>query len=602
MVALKNNKGISLVDIIIAIVVMVMLLTPILLHTVTTLNTSAEAKEKQYVVDSATAVMEYFNQSSIEDIKANRNVEGLVNISSAPTESTVNCVITKNGTKVGTVEYHCTDFDIDSIPLGRAKTSYERAVVMTDLANKLLEKGYRIKYDAASNASLKGASFSEGSLSGTFEVLSDHSAVVYDNPDSVKRHIIAIECVDATDSYTDPNEISLGNIQDLDANKIAIIEGNQTKLDHRFESDLIKRFLDYASRNSTFIDESILENTTNLNRTISNMIKAENNTFSRMIYISVVKKTDSSNNDYYNVKCDVSYYVEFGNTDFKIFNNSNKGEITYEGVIDRDFYTSEPPDVYFVYEPFITNFSSNTTDYAYKDYICIKSDPYTSGYYQEDPAYAGKNYKASKIYLVKPTKSFQTDVTKNHGKQYDDSFTGVREDQAKNMYYTKSSSGYVPVNININQVVGDVINDDGSVFSYSADECLPLQIVTNLTSYNVGNKYYPKGWDESDSTDSNDLGSIKDSNQFSLSLSDVKPNSVLSGQTRKAYKETIGDAPSNEDDKKHLPLVKSNGNPADSIVTYMNDTNLNGRLYNITVTYKDPSGETTYLTGAKGAE
>ena len=138
--------------------------------------------------------------------------------------------------------------------------------------------------------------------------------------------------------------------------------------------------------------------------------------------------------------------------------------------------------------------------------------------------------------------------------------------------------------------------------SYPDSECLPLQIVTNLTSYKAGNKYYPKGWNESDSTDSNDLGSIKDSGQFSLSASVVKPDAALSGQTRKAYSETIGSAPTNEEDKKHLPLVKSDGNPADSIVTYMNDTNLNGRLYNITVTYKDPSGATTYLTGAKGAE
>ena len=604
MVVLKNNKGISLVDIIVAIVVMVMLLTPILLHTVTTLNTSASAKEKQQVVDSATGVMEYFNQSSIDDIKLGKNVGDIFELDnpSAVKPSVCTCYITKNGVKVDEVKYNYTVFKGKDITLGRADTNYERAVVMTDLANKLLEKGYRIKYDETANSSIDGDSFSQGGVSGNFELLSDHSAVVFDRPNEVDRHAVAVECVDATDSYTDPNEVSLGNIQDLDSNKMAIIEGSQTKLDHRFESDLIKRILDYASRHTGFIDEAILEDTTNLNKSITNMIQAETNTFSRMIFISVVKKTDSSGKDYYNVQCDVSYYVEFGNSNFKIFNNSNKGEITYPEVVNRDFYTSEPPDVYFVYEPYITSFSSASTDYAYNDYICIKSDPYTSGYYQNDPSYSGKKYNASKIYLVKPTESFQADVTKNHGKQYDDTFTGVREDQAKNMYYTKSSSGYVPVNININQVFGSVTNDDGSVLSYPDSECLPLQIVTNLTSYKAGNKYYPKGWNESDSTDSNDLGSIKDSGQFSLSASVVKPDAALSGQTRKAYSETIGSAPTNEEDKKHLPLVKSDGNPADSIVTYMNDTNLNGRLYNITVTYKDPSGATTYLTGAKGAE
>ena len=204
--------------------------------------------------------------------------------------------------------------------------------------------------------------------------------------------------------------------------------------------------------------------------------------------------------------------------------------------------------------------------------------------------------------MIKPTESFQKSVAdKKNENQFESTLTGVAKEQAFNMYYTKSSSGYIPVNININQVYGDVQNDDGTTFSYLPEECLPLQIVTNLTSYQAGGNYYPRAWkaQPEDSGDSNSLGGIEDSNQFSLSLSNVKPNSVLDGQTRKAYAETIGD---DSMDSEHKPLLKSDGKVADSIVTYMNDTNIDGRLYNITVTYKDPSGETTYLTGAKGAE
>ena len=144
----NNNKGFSLVDIMIAIAVLAILITPIILQVTTTINTSAKAKEKQYVVDSAASVMEYFKQTSMDDIKKN-----------APT---------------------VTDKNIDF------KTS------------ELI--------DNMDTVSFKGAEchiFVNGSDTG---------------------------CVEVTDSsYVDPNSVSLGNIQDLDSDKIAIIEGEATK-------------------------------------------------------------------------------------------------------------------------------------------------------------------------------------------------------------------------------------------------------------------------------------------------------------------------------------------------------------------------------------
>ena len=152
---IRNNKGISLIDIMIAIAVLAILITPIILQVVTTIDTSAKAKEKQYVVDSATSVMEYFKQSSITDIKSGRNVEGLVEISSPSTDISQGvdtCKIFVNGSDTGaTVEYNYTDYNLASDNLGRAKKQYDRAVVMTDLANKLLagntsnKKRYRIQ-------------------------------------------------------------------------------------------------------------------------------------------------------------------------------------------------------------------------------------------------------------------------------------------------------------------------------------------------------------------------------------------------------------------------------------------------------------------------
>ena len=43
----NSNKGFSLIDVIIAVAVLSLLVTPILLQLIQTLNTSAEAKERQ---------------------------------------------------------------------------------------------------------------------------------------------------------------------------------------------------------------------------------------------------------------------------------------------------------------------------------------------------------------------------------------------------------------------------------------------------------------------------------------------------------------------------------------------------------------------------
>ena len=622
MVALKNNKGISLVDVLIAIAVMALLLSPIILHTATTINTSAEAKEKQYVVDSATAVMEYFNQSTIEDLESGKGSSGLVSVTvsddpidpnpayhkitydstNAKIDDRITCSVTVNGTPVTTVKYTATDFTLDPISLGRDKEQYSRGVVMSDLANRLMAgkaengKRYRINYQVPDT--LDGVSINSV---GKIEVLSDHSAVVFDDTNSIVRHIKAIECVEITDSnfiYNDPNDVSIGNIQDLDANKIAIIEGDQTKLDHRFESDLISKILDYASRHAGIIDEDILADTNNLNSTLSGIIRSEANDFDRMIYISVLRQTNG-NKKYYNVKCTLSYYIKFANSDFKIFNSntSNSGCITYD-IMNRDFYTSEPPDVYMVYEPFITNSSpsATSTNYGYHAYFCIKADQYTSG--------GDGKTDPSKIYLIKPEVSFQSTLKDKGYNVYPASLSTVGLAQAENMYFTKTPTGYQPVDININQVLPDVNPDPKDVTTdengittdnFDQSKCLPLQVVTNMTSYTYAGVHYPRSLHtvSLDTSDNNSMGGILESRQFSLEnncpINDF--DDVISAYgTRKEYSETISS------------LKDADGNFANSIVTPYNDANYNGKLYNIAVTYINSNGEKTYLTGAKGAE
>ena len=614
---LKNNKGISLIDILIAIAVLAILITPIILQVTTTLETNAKAKEKQYVVDSATSVMEYFKQSSIDDIKKNRNVADIANISATPVTDKETCKIFVNGTDTGaTVEYNVTDFELDPVNLGRAKRQYDRAVVMTDLANKLLAgkasngKKYRINYTVDLDKS--SSTYTNISNDAGFKILSDHSAVKYDDGASLKRHIIAIDCVEVTDSsYVDPNSVSLGNIQDLDADKIAIIEGDATKLDHRFEKDLIAMILDYASRHkgSNIIDENLFDNTASLNTYLKNLIRADNNTFNRMIMISVTKRVNSSGKDYFHVDVKVRYYLKFIQTDFKVFNGSNEGDMTYE-VMNRDFFTSEPPDVYMVYEPFITNSSSSFTEYAYTDYITVQSDPYTSGNFKDEfkNPETGQRYDPSKIYLVKPENSWQSVTGAENGLG---SLSPSEQEKKKNVFYTLSGGSFTPVKISVNQVYNSVDLGGGNLANYSPADCYPLQIITNISSYKDDSTN--RWWLHNGVADPLDATSLindtSDEVQFVRTLDSAAVPAIKSGAgegTRAAYKLGII-ADDNEIGDYHFKDgdVDGDGTVDEqiySIVPWQAESKYSGKVYNITVTYRSGSGDETYLTGAKGAD
>ena len=574
---IRDNRGISLVDLVIAIAVLALLITPIIIQVAMTLNTSAQAKERQYTVDSATAVMEYFKQSSIDDIKTNKNVSGLVNVDSMvvynPQDAANKkvCKIFVNGADSGEeVVYNCTDFLLNDVQLGRAKNNYDRAVVMTDLANKLLAKGYRINYEV--DLDKTSTTYSNISSNPAFTIQSDHSAVMFDDKNSITRHITAIDCVPVTGSgYVDPNTVSLGNIQDLDSNKVAIIEGDETKLDHKFESDLVSKILDYASRNTGVIDEDIMSDTATLNTYIADLIRSPYNTFRRMIMISVTRRVPTGSNPvpYYHVDVNVRYYLKFNNTAFRVFNGSNEGSLTYE-VMNRDFYTSESPDVYMVYEPFIINSNSGDAEYADVDYITIHSDPYTSG------QIAGND--PSKIYLVKPKNSWQS---VSHAENGLSAYSGDDYEMRKNVYYTLSSSGtYEPVQIVVNQQFKQFDLGDGTISTYSSSDCKPLQIVTNIGSY----------YDATATTDKYKIFS----GQFSTTYTaGDEPAFTTSDGTRTDYPGTITDVEK---------LKDADGNDAETIVCPQEETNLNGKVYNITVTYKNSKGEMIYLTGAKGAD
>ena len=599
----NRNKGFSLVEVIIAVAVMALLISPIIMQTLTTLDTNRRSKERQQVVDNADMIMEYFKSTSVKDLVVGDKGKG-VNITAVSSPTVVNCnVIFDDGSTPKVVAYTARDYTVEDTRFGRQDKKldetdaqkaipgtgniYTRKVTLDDLNNKLLANGCRIKYyDSKAEAQQKLDTLTAAGSTVSWEITSEFSIVSYDANNHVKNVV-----AETRTAVKDPNEIDLGNIQDIDSSKMAIIEGDATSLDRQFQDDFVASLTTLVAAHK----EDLINNntwtgrydTTDNIQTSFDSIRSNSSEFSRYIYISV--KADSVTDgkaDAYRVKAEVKYRVSHS---FLSQYNSGNNYIYNKSytIFDQKFNTTESPDVFFVYEPFITSLGSNYASYAFNDYIIVDSDPYTS---INDP---------SKIYLVKPNKTWAqvkdvdrgidttTDKTdeqeiindlKNNNTNYNYYLTKLYTDydeEDEEGTITSSSSSYSPVNIDLSYIEPN----DGSK---------PLQIISNISTtkddagvYSVINKplYGKKQFSFDVATSYSDFPGLKD-------------GILDAGESLKGYPE----------------LIEYNAsNKVPSLSAPTNDTRKSGRLYSITVTFHNTQRPTeanvyTYFTGAKGAD
>ena len=364
--AKKNNKGFSLVEIVIAIAILTLLLTPIVRQLTQTLRVNRLAKEAQYANENAVYELEYFQKADLNE---------LATVYGPPVENTVTCKLYKKTmnasgaitglTQIGTVDYTTWTYTLSNVELGSRNTEYKRTVVLDDLSNKVRAYGgaggtnWTISYDNTDGY-------------GSFEVTDDGSLVEY-----ASGAVVSVVC-DSAEYVADPNEVNLGNVQDLDHTKVAIINGDASAFDSQVESALYSvamdklKVIDYASW-----EQALFHST---NDSLFN--QGYNDTIKKLTKIYVDKFSDS-NGDYYLVKVDV-YYDYY----FKITINGNaiedKNVLKYN-VFSQKFYTDRCPDIYFEYQPYTLESAGSSVIYAADDYIMF--DNYV---------------KDAKLYLYKP--------------------------------------------------------------------------------------------------------------------------------------------------------------------------------------------------------
>jgi prepilin-type N-terminal cleavage/methylation domain-containing protein len=186
----KNNKGFSLVEVIVAVAIFAILIIPITTQLISAVKTNKTSTKKQYAIEKAEEIMESFKVCELGDTITiadgnSKDYEG-----DADYDATAHdYIFTKNPSKSSTATYECPDgtkvtynedvYECNTISLGKTYESYTATVTVSNLAYAVSTAGYI--WDSTANDCKKDASgdyIRTTSASGTVRNLDDSQSAI----------------------------------------------------------------------------------------------------------------------------------------------------------------------------------------------------------------------------------------------------------------------------------------------------------------------------------------------------------------------------------------------------------------------------------------
>ncbi|MBQ8924464.1 MAG: prepilin-type N-terminal cleavage/methylation domain-containing protein [Lachnospiraceae bacterium] len=358
--ARKNNKGFSIVEIVIAIAILSVLLVPIVTQISQTFKTSRQTKKQQLANDNAIYVMEDFQRASLDELekKYGNVIDGDASSANDLVENKKNCVVYKpDGSAAGvTVEYTYKIYTLDSVELGYENTEYTRKVIMDDLSASLLSKGYRL---------------TTSSISKDGFIINDEGNTVSVDSDGLITGAIC----EPADAVQNPNNVNLGNMQNMDSTKVAIIGGNATNFDSQAQSDFYAIAMNKLKEEQPASWEQAMFR--NDNDSVLNQAYNLDNT-KKITRIYIDNLTDDEGKSYYQVNADVTYYNSSVRDTARV--PARWSDEIHYNVYSQKFYMDTCPAIYFEYQPYTaeavyskSNPSNNNVIYTSDDYLFIEN-------------------------------------------------------------------------------------------------------------------------------------------------------------------------------------------------------------------------------------
>lgn len=375
--AKNKNKGFSLIEIVIAIAIMTLLLTPIVQQLAATMKTNRKVKAQQHASENAQYVMEYFQNESLDTLGRKAAAPETreiypVNDVEAKTFQCDMYELLADGTVssdpvLSDMEYSVYEYDLNSYTVSNTHTTYDRTVIMDDLTVQVMSEKVRI---GTEDYSFKVA-FNLTEAPSGFTLTNEGSAVMYDGD----NHVTAIVCKRTglfdEKGIKNPNEMNLGDVHDLRADLMPIITGTATDFDNQADNQFyalamerLKNIIDPTSGLSLWEiemaggsgDKSYLKN----GQYLDNLRK--------MTEIKIWE-----DDDYYyfrvNAYYENSYAIESGKKPDQL-----EYCVYYQkfAKVDDEGNAVKVPSMYFEYQPYLTGASENIqATYAEREFIVI---------------------------------------------------------------------------------------------------------------------------------------------------------------------------------------------------------------------------------------
>lgn len=311
--AKNNNKGVSLVEILIAVVVFSILLIPVITQLISALNINSISKQKSYAIDYAEYTMEYFKSYDF-DTEAMLKDANAFPTGTEFVEKEVGYV----GDHTGTVRYkeivYSTKADV-----GPFNKDYDCKVTIDTLQYALQQLGYTPLYDD------EGTEYDGNKYKG--------NDYLYDNSGNIQVKALSSTVAE------DPNSANIGYAKSLDANTDALIV-DASNYDTLAESAI------YAAKVDILRSAAEAENADDNAK--GAWERYLNDVYTFPVTTSINKQTtikiSKSGTGVYTVTCTL---------DYKDVTEGFETDVAEYVIYSREF--NAKPDIYFMFNQFMYN-------------------------------------------------------------------------------------------------------------------------------------------------------------------------------------------------------------------------------------------------------
>lgn len=324
----ENNKGVSLIEILIAVVVFTILIIPIANQLFTSIRIGQRADAQQAATDYAKSIAETMKQVDISTMYSTENIEALsdtLGMDSTLTSSYGFSSVRGDGTAGTSIPANSY---LTTMPVTGGSVSWPSVTAMYQTLNR---------DNAGREENLQEALVREYTFTGTATVdYRDYEVMI--RMDTTPYAVASLNHA----NYYDPNAVNLGNLSSLDADLTAVIT-NVSNSDITATSSYYSSIISSLESSGDPSDAQIAVQIKNGTRAISERP-------SKRISITIDEINEVGNPNKYQVTCEVVY--------------QNNGIVTRYGVPAEAAtirYTPyqqqfvDVPDVYLMYNQFLYN-------------------------------------------------------------------------------------------------------------------------------------------------------------------------------------------------------------------------------------------------------